>query len=400
MPDLLVFAGTSEGRRLIEQLAARGASVCASVATEYGKMLLPEGVRVFAERLDTDGMTTMLQTIRFDCVIDATHPYAAAATENIKAACAVSGVRYLRLSRPESRADGCVYAENAQKAAELLSALTGRVLLTTGSKELDKFTSVPGFESRIYPRVLPTLESVDRCLSLGYQIQNLIAMQGPFTREMNCATMRQIGASILVTKESGEAGGFLEKLNAAHDVGATAIVIGRPRDEKGFSEAEILELLEMEYELRPEPRRKLDAPRFPLFADLSGKKIAIFGGGAAAARRASALAPFCGRMVAIAPQFDAAFQTVDIPQIERAYLRGDCAGCDFVLAATENRDVNRAIYEEAKAAGIFVFVADSLEESDFLLPTVVHRDGVVIGACAENGDRKLELAALEKGGMA
>ena len=206
MPNFFVFAGTTEGRRLVEFLSrCEGTNVCAGVATEYGKTLLPEGVQVFAERLDAEGMASLLQSLRFDCVVDATHPYAALATENIRAACAATDTRYLRLSRPSNTPEGCVYVESAERAAEVLAATTGKVLLTTGSKELDAFVRVPGYQERIYPRVLPTVESVQRCLALGFRVQNVIAMQGPFSREMNGATMRQIGASILVTKESGDA---------------------------------------------------------------------------------------------------------------------------------------------------------------------------------------------------
>ena len=46
-------------------------------------------------------------------------------------------------------------------------------------------------------------------------------MQGPFSCEMNAATIRQTGAKYLVTKESGAAGGFLEKLEAAAPVSYT-----------------------------------------------------------------------------------------------------------------------------------------------------------------------------------
>ena len=83
MANFLVFAGTSEGRRLVEYLNACGASVCASVATEYGKMLLPEGVEVLSKRLDTSDIAALLKSLQLDCVIDATHPYAVLATDHI-----------------------------------------------------------------------------------------------------------------------------------------------------------------------------------------------------------------------------------------------------------------------------------------------------------------------------
>ncbi len=79
---------------------------------------------------------------------------------------------------------------------DVLSATTGNVLLTTGSKDLDIFARLPDFQKRLYPRVLPALESLERCLTLGYPQKHIIAMQGPFSREMNLATLREIGADI------------------------------------------------------------------------------------------------------------------------------------------------------------------------------------------------------------
>ncbi|MEM1483774.1 precorrin-6A reductase [Oscillospiraceae bacterium PP1C4] len=389
MSNFLVFAGTSEGRRLIETLADCGASVCASVATEYGKILLPEHVKVFAERLDADDMATLLKSLHFSCVIDATHPYASVVTKNIKAACAVTDTRYLRLSRPEGQSEGCVFVEDAAQAAEVLAATTGKVLLTTGSKELDVFTRVPDYQNRIFPRVLPTIESVQRCLALGYHVQNIVAMQGPFSREMNGATMRQLGASILVTKESGDAGGFAEKIGAAKDTGATAVVIGRPHEDAGMTYEEVLETLRADFMLSKEPPKQKTEAMFPMFTDLTNRKIAVFGGGTIATRRTAVLAPFCGKLTVISPQIDHELETLGVTLIRRPYLQGDCAGYDIVLAATDNREVNHAIYEEAKASAILVNVADAAEECSFYFPAVIQQGAVVVGVTASGTDHKL-----------
>lgn len=389
MPNFFVFAGTAEGRRLVEYLSrCEGVTVCAGVATEYGKTLLPEGVQVFAERLDVEGMASLLQSLRFDCVIDATHPYAAVATENIRAACAATETRYLRLSRPSDTPEGCVYAESAERAAEVLAATTGKVLLTTGSKELDAFARLPGYQERIYPRVLPTVESVQRCLALGFRVQNIIAMQGPFTREMNGAMMRQIGATILVTKESGDAGGFSEKLGAAQDAGAVAVVIGRPRDEGGLPYEDAVEAITRDFALRPRAAGAENTKYFPLFANLAKSKIALFGGGAAALARAAVLLPFCPGLVVITPQPSADLEALGVGLVRRSYMKGDCAGCRLVIAATDNPDVDQAICEEARAAGIPVDLPGAPKLSDYYLPAVIQRGDVVVGVSAGVDGRK------------
>ena len=58
-------------------------------------------------------------------------------------------------------------------------------------------------------------------------------MQGPFSQAMNAALLRETGAKILVTKDTGVSGGFAEKVAAAEEVGAKVLVIARPRVENG-----------------------------------------------------------------------------------------------------------------------------------------------------------------------
>ena len=91
----------------------------------------------------------------------------------------------------------------------------GNVLLTTGSKELKVFTEIPSYRDRLYARVLSLPSVVETCSEYGFEGKHLIAMQGPFSREMNEAMLRQYQCSYLVTKDSGKAGGFEEKIQAA-----------------------------------------------------------------------------------------------------------------------------------------------------------------------------------------
>ena len=95
MSKFCVFAGTAEGRALIEFLCARGADVTACVATEYGQTLLPaaENLTVSARPLPEEEIREMFRRERFDLVIDATHPYAVHITESVSAACARAGFR-------------------------------------------------------------------------------------------------------------------------------------------------------------------------------------------------------------------------------------------------------------------------------------------------------------------
>lgn len=244
MKQAVVFAGTIEGRLLSEWLASEGVDTLVSVATEYGRQLLePQtGLEVRQGRLSTEEMQELFEREGRPLVLDVTHPYASVVSENVHAACEKTGCRYLRLIRPsvsvqerEADRDDLVVMDSVEEAVDWLSGTTGRILTTTGSKELSKFTKLPGYQERVYARVLSTPEVVRQCTELGFTGQHLICMQGPFSRELNLAMLRQIGASYLVTKESGRAGGFPEKLLAAQEAGARLVLIGRPPEQEGLS---------------------------------------------------------------------------------------------------------------------------------------------------------------------
>lgn len=224
---IVIFSGTSEGRSLSHAVADLGAEVLVCVATEYGRVeqgTYP-GTTVHTGRMETPAMAALLQDAAL-CV-DATHPYAEQATANIRAAAQAAGVACRRLLRPASPLPrGCQMAANAAEAAALLQGTDGNVLLTTGAKELAAFAPLGG--ERLYPRVLPLPAALDACAAAGIPPRNIIAMQGPFSEELNLALMRQFSIRYLVTKDGGAAGGFAEKLAAAQKADVVPVVIRRP----------------------------------------------------------------------------------------------------------------------------------------------------------------------------
>ncbi|MBR3273725.1 MAG: precorrin-6A reductase [Clostridia bacterium] len=253
MSEICVFAGTSEGRRLLEFLAGQDLRALACVATEYGEALVPraDNIEVSTGRLDGDAMQKLFAERGFDLVIDATHPFATAVSENIAAACAETGTEYLRLNRDDSAADGdAVIVDSIRGAADFLATHAGNALLATGSKELAPYTMVPDWQERFWPRVLPMASSLSACAEAGFAPAHIIAMQGPFSVEMNVAMLRSIRARWLVTKASGDSGGFADKLKAARQAGARCVVIGKPAQAMGMDFAGVVNLLIERYSLR------------------------------------------------------------------------------------------------------------------------------------------------------
>lgn len=240
---LLIFGGTTEGRQLADILSGRGFAVTVSVATEVGAEAL-RGIpcRILCGRRTAAEMAAL--AAGFDLVIDATHPYAREVSENIRTACEAAGVPMKRVRRQDGGALGEKVFSSVADAAHYLSDKAGNVLIATGAKELRSYAALD--PRRLYPRVLPTHRGIEACEELGIPHRNIIAMYGPFTREMNEAMLRQYAIRWMVTKDGGKQGGFSEKKEAAAAVGAVLLVIARPED-RGISMEQLLQEMQEEF---------------------------------------------------------------------------------------------------------------------------------------------------------
>ena len=240
---ILIFGGTTEGRVLADLLRESGIKHEVSVATEYGKQIeLDSGEdSVLSGRLSCEKIKELIAD-GYLAVVDATHPFAVKASKDIESACKEAGVEYIRLSRgagkgPDSGDCGDIsdatFVSDVAEAGKALEAMDGNILLLTGSKNLKEIMEEISDSNRVFVRVLPSTESIRLCEEAGVRGRQIIAMQGPFSAAMNEATYKEIGASVILTKESGETGGYYEKLEAARSCGIKAVVIRNPESQDG-----------------------------------------------------------------------------------------------------------------------------------------------------------------------
>ena len=138
----------------------------------------------------------------------------------------------------------------------------------------------------------------------------------------------------------------------------------------------------------------LSAYRFPLFIDLKGKKAVIVGGGKIALRRAGVLLSFGADVTIIAPVCEAVPEVATF--LQRPYEDGDLAGAFLAVAATNCREVNFQVGQEANASGILVSVADRKEESNFFFPAICAGSGLVAGVVSQGEEHKKTAAAARK----
>lgn len=227
-----ILGGTTEGRLLAKFLGDLGVKVDLYVATDYGEQFVKEleNVKVHQKRLDKEQMVELFNESGFDYVADATHPFAEVVSKNAKGAATLSNTKYYRIVRESNKSDNGIYFECMDYIIKYLNHTDGNILLTSGSKDLDKFTRVNNYQQRIFVRILPMESSLKRALELEYSNKNVICMQGPFSEELNIAMINAIEAKFLVTKESSASGGFHDKVNACVKTNTKCLVLKKPEE--------------------------------------------------------------------------------------------------------------------------------------------------------------------------
>ncbi|MDA8442005.1 MAG: precorrin-6A reductase [Peptococcaceae bacterium] len=230
---ILVLSGAKESEAVIVKLLQSGhevsvlatSPVSQEFAQQFGSVTFYNGVRT-----STD-LAGILQNNKFRLVLDISHPFAGQTSSLLKELCTANQVLYARYMRseiklPEHPLIHAVYSW--QEAAERAAQWGNTVFLTTGSNNLECFLDRTMFKyKRVVVRVLPDHRIIKKCQELGIEQRDIVAMQGPFSREMNKATFKAYKASVIVTKDSGRAGGLDTKISAALALKIPVIVIKR-----------------------------------------------------------------------------------------------------------------------------------------------------------------------------
>ena len=197
---ILVLGGTSDSLKICDRLNQIGISdFVLSVATEFGKDLALEHAKnIINGKMDKKEMVEYIRDKGIRQVIDATHPYAIEVSRNAIEAC-----------------DMVMKNKNWEN-----------VLIATGSKNLATYVKLLKGK-KLVARVLPTSEVIRSCESMGLNADNIIALKGPFSKDINVALLKHSKIEVVITKESGFAGGFIDKIEACEELGIPVIIIRR-----------------------------------------------------------------------------------------------------------------------------------------------------------------------------
>jgi precorrin-6A/cobalt-precorrin-6A reductase len=229
---ILLLGGTTEALPIARALVAEGHPVLLSTATDLApRGRFPEAVERITGMLDGDGMAGLIADRGVRVVVDATHPYAVVASENAWRACRRTDIPYLAWERPGGVPDGpdIHRVRDHEEGAALASSFRKPVLLTIGVRNLAPYVlSARNSAIKLVARVLDSPDSLDACRRAGLSSHEIVCATGPFSVAENLSLIQKHHVGVLVTKDSGDAGGVAAKVAAARKADCAIVVIERP----------------------------------------------------------------------------------------------------------------------------------------------------------------------------
>lgn len=141
-------------------------------------------------------------------------------------------------------------------------------------------------------------------------------------------------------------------------------------------------------------------PYFPMFIDLTEKKVVVAGAGTIAKRRIRSLLNFTNHLTVIAPEVNKELKSLEadglLTILKRKCEMEDFYNADLVIAATNDAQINNAIYDTCRKQGILVNVCSDKQKCDFYFPGIAMKDQVVVGITASGKDHKRAKALVEQ----
>jgi len=219
---ILIFGGTTEGRKAVEVLEEAGNTYYYSTKTGEQDITLHNGQRIDGA-LDYDAMVEFCKENDIRIIVDAAHPFASQlhntivkVSETLK----MPVIRYERIYPP--RDNNITWIDDYSDIPHDINSM----LATTGVQSIAKLKHFEAEGIRIYYRILNRESSIDLALRQGASKEQLCYYDNP--------NDIPIKADAILLKESGITGGFVEKVEAANALGMRIIALKRPAIAKSF----------------------------------------------------------------------------------------------------------------------------------------------------------------------
>lgn len=228
---ILIFGGTTEGRSAVQVADEAGATYYYSTRGNEQQIVCVNGIRLCgAMQSEEIGLFCEEHDIRL--LIDAAHPFAVHIHQNIievARSLKIPAIRYER--RYPKRNGSIVWCKDYEAAiSKLKEQHIQRLLALTGVQTIGKLSNFWQY-SDCWFRILHRQESIDSALSEGFPKERLVYYEDTDNTD---ALIQQIQPDAILTKESGESGGFDKKVEAALKAGISIFAIERPTLPDGF----------------------------------------------------------------------------------------------------------------------------------------------------------------------
>jgi precorrin-6A/cobalt-precorrin-6A reductase len=235
---IFLLGGTKDSTNIIEFVKENYESyILTTTTTEYGARLARESGSdsTIAHPLLKDEIIDIIKRENFDILIDATHPFAKHITQTSASIARELKMPYIRFERPITNLENMDtshihYADSFDDAGKLIEKefQKGNVLHFAGANTMEDILKYVSVE-RFYPRILKVESSIEKCENLGIDPSHIIPMTGAASLEENIELIEKYDARVMITKESGDIGGVVEKIDAANQKDVAVVMIQRPK---------------------------------------------------------------------------------------------------------------------------------------------------------------------------
>lgn len=235
---IFLLGGTKDSINIIKFIKKNyDAYILTTTTTEYGAKLAKEGGSddTIARPLPKEEIIDMIISKNYDILIDATHPFAEHITQTSASIAKELEIPYLRFERPITNLENIdtsnvYYVNSFIEAGKLIASefSKGNVLHFAGANTMeDILKNIP--TDRFYPRILKVEKSIEKCNELNINPNHIIPMTGAASTKENIELIEKYNASVIITKESGEIGGVIDKIEAANAKNIAVVMIRRPQ---------------------------------------------------------------------------------------------------------------------------------------------------------------------------
>ena len=219
---ILVFGGTTEGRKAVEVLEKAGNAYYYSTKTGEQDITLHHGIRLDGA-LDEEAMRAFCQKHDIRLIVDAAHPFASQLHQTIAQVSETTRIPTIRYERIyPSRDPDIIWIDDYNKIPHDIHSL----LATTGVQSIAKLKPLEAEGIRIYYRILNRESSIALALKQGAQKEQLCYYENPQDIPVD--------TDAILLKESGVSGGFPEKVEAAKAKGMKVIALKKPETPQSF----------------------------------------------------------------------------------------------------------------------------------------------------------------------